>query len=120
VTASVSDSGAVQAGWPAALTCSGSEPSFVRWAASQSSSAVARRCCPVAASKSAKNAVSGVQATPGVPGQSAPGCRPPFATVRTRWTAVAARSTLALGGANGGPRNVMAASAPDPACGVRW
>ena len=68
VTASVQGSGATAAGWPAELTFSGREPSLVRCAASQASSAAARPCCPVAAANSAKNAVSAVQATPGVPG----------------------------------------------------
>ena len=82
VTASVQESGAIQAGLPAELTCSGSEPSCVRWAASQSSSAVAWPCCPVAALNNAKKAVSAVQARPGVPGQVAPGRRPPSGRVR--------------------------------------
>ena len=120
VTASVQDSGATEAGWPAEFTCSGSEPSFVRCAASQPSRAAAWLCCPAAASNSAKNAVSAVQATPGVPGQFAPGFSPPLGRVSTRWADLAARSTAGPGAANGGPRNVTAASAPDLGDGVRW
>ena len=81
VTASVQANGAAEAGWPAALTCSDSEPSLVRCAASQASRADAGPCCPVEASNRAKNAVSGVQATSGVPGQLVPGRRPPLGTV---------------------------------------
>ena len=93
VAASVQESGAVLAGWPAEFTCSGREPRLVRWAASQSSSAAAWSCCPVEASNRAKNAVSAVQATSGVPVHAAPGPRPPFGTVRARWADRAARST---------------------------
>ena len=81
------------AGWPAEFTCSGREPSFVRWAASQSSSAAAWPCCPVEASNRAKNAVSAVQATSGVPDHAAPGARPPLGTVRACCADLAARST---------------------------
>ena len=108
------------AGWPAEFTCSGREPRLVRWAASQSSSAAAWSCCPVEASNRAKNAVSAVQATPGVPVHTSPGARPPLPTARARWADLAARSTCGSGSANGGPRNVTAASAPAPARGMRW
>ena len=81
------------AGWPAELTCSGREPRFVRWAASQSSSAAARSCCPVEASNRAKNAVSAVQATSGVPDHAWPGARPPLGTLRVSCADLAARST---------------------------
>ena len=89
VTASVQASGATEAGWPAALTCSGSEPSLVRCATSQASTADAWPCCPVAASNSAKNAaqkmsLSGtgrmVPAPPCArrsPGPNGPGCHVP-------------------------------------------
>ena len=93
VTASVQASGATEAGWPAELTCSGSEPSLVRCAASQASRADAWPCWPVAASNSAKNAVSGVQATSGVPGQLVPGRRPPLGTVSACCADLAARSS---------------------------
>ena len=119
VTASVQASGAAEAGWPAALTCSGSEPSLVRCAASQASTADAWPYRPVEASNSAKKAVSGVQATSGVPRQLPPGRRPPLGTVSARWAELAACSTPGPGTAKGGPRNVTAASAPDPAAGVR-